>query len=402
VHRLSDYERVVGKEVIDKIRKDAQPLQGKQVVHINSTQNGGGVAEILSSLVPLMNDIGIKAGWRVMKGNNDFFSVTKSFHNGLQGEKIILKPNRKRLYEQTNASFASYTHIEAHHCVIVHDPQPLPLIRHKHKTQPWIWRCHIDLSTPNKQLWNYLKPHIKEYDRAIMSKQSFTQKLPMPQEIIMPSIDPLSHKNRPMSEAKIQWQLKKFNIPRDKPIITQVSRFDKWKDPLGVIEAYKLVKKKVNCRLVLIGSMAADDPEGQAIYEQVITIANTDPDIHVINFESDALVNAIQRASAVVIQKSLREGFGLTVAEALWKGTPVVASNVGGISLQLKNGYNGYLVNSPQTCARAVVKLLQNPKLAKRMGQRGQELVRKKFLITRHLHDYVKLLNKTVINYRPN
>lgn len=398
---LTDYERVVGKQVVDQLRKDAEPLRGKHVIHVNSTQTGGGVAEMLVSLLPLMNELGIKTGWRVLRGNSDFFNVTKRFHNGLQGQKDIqLSPGKKRIYESVNKSFSSFTHIDSADCLIIHDPQPLPLIMYYRKRQPWVWRCHIDLSNPNKELWNYLKPFIGHYDRMIVSKTSFKQNISVTQEIIRPSIDPLSRKNKDLPDSRIKRELRNHNIPTDKPIIAQVSRFDKWKDPLGVIESYKIVKKKVDCRLVLLGSMASDDPEGQGIFKQVLEASRDDKDIIVINYESDVLVNALQRTAAVVIQKSLREGFGLTVAEALWKGTPVVASNVGGIGLQVTNGVHGYLVDSPQTCARAVTRLLKNPRLAKKMGAAGKEHIRKNFLITRHLNDYVNLLKKTIIHYK--
>jgi trehalose synthase len=280
----------------------------------------------------------------------------------------------------------------------VHDPQPLPLINYYEKTHPWIWRCHIDASQPNKELWNYLDDFIKKYDHAIFSKKEFMQDLNIPQHIIHPSIDPLSPKNKKLTQNHINKYLKKFDIKTDKPIISQVSRFDKWKDPLGVIKTFKQIKKKVDCRLVLLGSMATDDPEGQKIHEKVLQRAKDIPDIKVICFENNILVNAVQTASDVVIQKSLKEGFGLTVTEALWKKTPVVASNVGGIPLQIKGGKNGFLINSIEECADKVVFLLKNPEKAKKMGEAGHEHVKNNFLITRHLLDYLNLLNRVIIN----
>jgi trehalose synthase len=399
---LKDYARVVGSKAINNILEEAKPLAGKHVVHVNSTSSGGGVAEILTSLVPLLNDSGIRTSWDVIVGSPDFFQATKSIHNALQGENVHFNGAKKRIYEKTNQLNASFMHISRHDCVIIHDPQPLPLIKFYRKGQPWIWRCHIDLTKPNASTWNYLKNFVLKYDATIVSKPTFKQHIPIPQEVIHPSIDPLSPKNKPISENIIRKYLNKFNISTHKPIISQISRFDKWKDPVGVIKAYELVKKKTDCQLVLLGSMASDDPEGQQMYDRISELAKYDQDIHVINYASDVLVNVMQRASSVVIQKSLKEGFGLTVSEALWKGIPVVAGNVGGIPLQVKHGYNGYLVNSPQTCAQAVTKLLKNPKLAKQMGKNGHEFVKEKFLITRHLLDYVHLLKKYVINYKTN
>ena len=398
--KLNDYRDIIGEQAIEKIRNSANLLVEKHIIHINSTYYGGGVAEMLNSLISLFNDLGISSGWRLLKGNPDFFSITKKFHNGLQGEKINLTPIKKKIYENVNKTNSIFTHIHGDDCIIIHDPQPLPIINYYKKIQPWIWRCHIDLSHPNRKLWQYLKGFICKYDRVIVSKNTFKQNIDVPQSIIYPSIDPLNPKNGPLSENKVNKYLKKFQIDRDKPIISQISRFDKWKDPVGVIRAFNIIKEKVDCRLVLLGSMATDDPEGQAFYDRLHENTKDEDDIHVINFENNILVNALQRASSVVIQKSLREGFGLTVSEALWKKTPVVASNVGGIPLQIKNGVNGYLINSPETCAKAVIKLLKAPKMAERMGEKGHEIVKERFLITRHLQDYIRLLKKELVHYK--
>ncbi|MBU0979536.1 MAG: glycosyltransferase [Nanoarchaeota archaeon] len=398
--RLVKYLPIIGERQLERIRKEAKPLEGKHIIHINSTYYGGGVAEMLNSLVPLFNDLGINMGWRLLKGSPDFFSITKKFHNALQGEDINLTAMKKKIYLEVNRTNSEITHIAHHDAVIVHDPQPLPLINYYKKTQPWIWRCHIDLSRPNRVLMNYLKTFIERYDKIIISKSTFKHNFKVPQEVIYPSIDPLSTKNIEMADWKVHKYMKKYGCDTDKPIISQISRFDKWKDPLGVIRAFRMIREKVDCRLVLLGSMATDDPEGQKLYEQVLEAAKGDKDIKVINFENDTLVNALQRASAVVIQKSLKEGFGLTVSEALWKKKPVVAMNVGGIHLQIKNGYNGYLVNSEESTARAVVALLKNPKRAEQMGERGHNVVKKNFLITRHLMDYITLLKKHIIHYK--
>lgn len=395
---LDDYRSIVGDRVIYSIFYKARKLYGKHILHINSTYQGGGVAEILTALVPLMNDIGINAGWRILHGNPDFFTVTKKFHNALQGEKINLTKLKKSLFQQTNENFSIYSHI-SHDCVIIHDPQPLPLIRCQKKLQPWIWRCHIDLSNPAPDVWEYLKGFILRYDMVIISTERYrSEHLPVEQRIIPPAIDPLSPKNIELSENDINKYLKKFGIPRDKPIITQISRFDKWKDPLGVLEVFKRVKKEIDCRLVLCGSMASDDPEGLAIYERVREKAGPlidSRDVILITVENNILVNVLQRASAVIIQKSIKEGFGLTVTEALWKGKPVVASNVGGIPLQIKDGESGYLLD-PYDLSGFVQKtaeLLSDPELSNEIGKKGKEIVKERFLITRLLSDYVDLLN---------
>jgi trehalose synthase len=398
---LNKYEKVVGKEVVRSIKEDARPLKNKHVVHINSAYEGGGVTEILSSLVPLMNDVGIDTGWRFFKANPDFYTITKKFHNALQGEKINFSKIKKEVYIKSTKSNASYTHIGHHDCVIVHDPQPLALIKYYKKIQPWIWRCHVDLSHPNKEVWNFLKKYISKYNLMLISSEAYRQNVPIEQKIIYPSIDPLSPKNIKLPESRIKKSLSDAGIGTDKPIITQISRFDKWKDPIGVIDAFELIKKKVNCRLVLMGSIATDDPESQLVYDQVLKKTKRHRDITLIHSENHILVNALQTVSSVVIQKSLREGFGLTVSEALWKGTPVVAGNVGGIPLQIIDGKNGFLVGSVKVCAEKTIKILKDKKLEKSMGKIGKEYVRKNFLLTRHLLDYIEIL-KYAFNNKSN
>jgi len=395
---VNDYRGIVNDHIISKIYKLASSLYGKSVAHVNSTYYGGGVAEILSSLIPLMNDVGLDAGWRIIRGTNDLFSITKKFHNALQGDSINLSEIKKKLYIQANEDFSTYTHLD-HDLVIVHDPQPLPLIKFYKKKQPWIWRCHIDLSHPHAGLWDYMKGFILKYDSVIVSHESYKNDLPMQHKIINPAIDPLTHKNKPVKDKTIQKIIKKFHIPIDKPLITQISRFDKWKDPLGVINVFKRVKKKVDCRLILCGNMASDDPEGLKIYEKVKRKANDlieKGDLILLTFESNILVNVLQKISAVIIQKSIREGFGLTVTEALWKETPVVASKVGGIPLQIEHGVNGYLFDpcDYDAFANQIIELIKNKELAKTIGKEGKELVREKFLITRILTDYLELMNE--------
>lgn len=395
---LDDYRALVGDHVLYEIYHKAQKLYGKHILHLNSTYQGGGVAEILATLVPLMNDIGIDTGWRILHGNPDFFTITKKFHNALQGQSLNLSKIKKALYTATNENFAVYTHID-HDCVIIHDPQPLPLIKYHKKRQPWVWRCHIDLSNPSDEIWDFLKGFILRYDMVIISNEKYrSEQLPVEQRIIPPAIDPLSAKNMELSDKDIDKYMHKFGIPRDKPIITQVSRFDKWKDPLGVLEVYKHVKKQIDCRLVLCGSMATDDPEGISIYEKVLQKANDmvdSKDVILTTVENNILVNVLQRASSVIIQKSIREGFGLTVTEALWKGKPVVASNVGGIPLQIEDKKSGFLLDPKDIrgFADKVLYLLDNPERSKKMGAHGREMVRKKFLITRQICNYIEILN---------
>ncbi len=396
---IESYRKIAGDEAIAKIYRTARKLYGKYILNINSTYQGGGVAEMLSSLVPLMNRTGIDAEWRILHGNPDFFTVTKKFHNALQGASIHLTDLKKNLYVNTNSTFSIYTHVK-HDAVMIHDPQPLPLITFYKKRQPWIWRCHIDLTAPNPEIWDYLKSFILRYDAVIVSMKNYVRKdLPVEQRVIPPAIDPLTPKNMELSEETIQKYLKKFNIPTDKPLITQISRFDPWKDPLGVIEVFKKVKEEKDVRLVLCGSMAADDPEGYKIYSEVVKKEKAlieKGDIILLTTENNILVNVLQRVSSVIIQKSTREGFGLTVTEALWKGTPVVASKVGGITLQIKDGWNGFLLDPKDYdgFAKRIVQILKDKELAETLGKNGKEYVRENFLITRLLLQHLELLRE--------
>jgi trehalose synthase len=394
---LDKYRDIVGDEIIEQIYTEASSLSEKTVVHINSTYQGGGVAEILNSLIILMNDVGIKTDWRVLHGDLDFFTITKKFHNALQGEKINLSGKKKEIFYINNVNNAIFTHINQDF-VIVHDPQPLPIISCYTKKQPWIWRCHIDISNPMQTIWEYLKMFILKYDAMIVSMDGFKERdisaRVMPQYVIRPSINPLNLKNEEISSATIAKYLSKYGIDQDIPIISQISRFDKWKDPKGMVKIFKLVKKKVACQLVLVGSLATDDPEGQGIFENLEKIVENEPDIHLLINASDIVINSLQRASSVVIQKSLKEGFAITISEALWKGTPVVASNVGGIPSQVVDGRNGYLLDPLDYSgfAEKIVYLMKNPDIAKQMGQYGRNHVRTNFVITRHLLDYIRLL----------
>jgi len=391
---IYDYQRIVGTSVIQTVTKEAGTLADKRVLMINSTPSGGGVAEILNSLVLLLNSLGLKTDWRIIKGSDSFFSITKSFHNAFQGDTIRLTKAVRELYEQINYNNAAMTHLGHYDAVVIHDPQPLAMINFKDKHAPWIWRFHPDMTKPNPILLKYLKRFIGQYDGMIISTPQYRKSLlKIPQHIIAPSIDPLTDKNRPLDNKTIQSLFKAHAIKTDKPIIAQVSRFDKWKDPLGVIKVFKQVRRKINCRLVLIGNLASDDPEGPEIFKQVMKQANSEVDVLVNCNDNDLLVNALQTKARVVLQKSIREGFALTVSEALWKGTPVVGANVGGIPLQVINGKTGYLVSSQKQAADACIRLLKNNTLRKKLGTQGKEHVRKNFLITRHLHDYLKLFN---------
>jgi trehalose synthase len=394
---LEDHRHIVGDSVVAEISAKAAKLSGKRVMHINSTSRGGGVAEILHSLIPLMNTTGIPTEWKVLNGCEEFFAVTKQFHNALQSECIDLSEPLVDRYLATNRDFAGFLAIN-HDCVVVHDPQPLPLVAFCEKRQPWVWRCHVDLSNPDMKVWNLLEKYVTRYDRMIISHRNYTRdNLLLDQRIFHPAIDPLSEKNREVSDRERAETLEYFGIPTDKPLITQISRFDKWKDPEGVIDVFMRVREVEDCRLVLCGSMAPDDPEGWEIYDRVAEKAGDlveTQDIILITCENTLLVNVLQRVSAVIIQKSLREGFGLTVTEALWKERPVVASDVGGIPLQVIDGETGFLVEPRDIAgfAERVIQILENPDLGRELGRKGKEHVREHFLITRLLSQYLDLL----------
>ncbi len=401
MHKLVDYYKIVGDEVISSLYQKARRLYGRRIIHFNSTYQGGGVAEILVSLLPLMNDMGLDVDWNILHGRPDFFTITKKFHNALQGDRINLTEMKKRLYTQASEDFSVFTHIH-HDCVVIHDPQPLPLIMHYKKRQPWVWRCHVDLSSPNPEIWDYLKRFILRYDGVIVSSENYRRAdLPIQQRIIPPAIDPLAYKNRELTSADVTKYLRKFDIPTDKPLLTQISRFDRHKDPEGVLRVFEMIRKKVDCRLVLCGSMAPDDPEGLEVFERIEAKARAmteNGDVILKTVENDILVNVLQRTSAVIIQKSKKEGFGLTVTEALWKKKPVVASNVGGIRLQIKDGENGYLVapEDETQFAERIINILQTPALAERLGQNGHIKVKRNYLITRLLSDHLELYNDTI------
>jgi trehalose synthase len=388
--KIEDYAPLVGVSVIDDLRLLADKLKGKLVQHVNSTAVGGGVAEILSRMVPLLTQLGVTTRWDVIKGGEQFFEVTKKFHNALHGKPEELTQQEFDIFLDTSQKNID----ELDTCgdiVFIHDPPPIALIK-KRAGNKWLWRCHIDVSNPHERVWNFLMDFITLYDSTVFSAPSFSRRLPIRQFLIPPSIDPLSDKNKELPPETVDAVLRKYNIQKDLPIVTQISRFDRLKDPLGVIDAYLLVKKYVDCQLILAGGGATDDPEGLKVLDEVRLKAKQDKDIHILLLpQNDIEVNALQRASTVLIQKSLKEGFGLTVSEALWKAKPVVASNVGGIPLQVKHKYSGLLCHSVEGAAFAIKQLLNNPAYAEKLGKNGKEHIRNNFLITRHIKDYLLL-----------
>jgi trehalose synthase len=396
--QVEDYEKFVGAETIERIKKKARSLQHLHVANVNSTYYGGGVAELLTSLTLLMNNVGIKTGWRVIQGAPDFFSITKKMHNALQGEEINLSDRKMEIYEEVIYENAVRNHLESHNMVIIHDPQPLFMIYHYRKNGPWIWQCHLDLTNPNRELWDYLAPTVEKYDGVILSLKEYGQHIKTPQVFFMPAIDPFKIRNRDMPEEEIKERLDHYNIPTDLPLIVQVSRFDRWKDPQGVVKAFKRARTEVDCTLVLLGNVATDDPEGSEVFESLLQCR--EDRIIILSHQDTALVNALQRKAAVVLQKSIREGFGLTVAEAMWKGTPVIGGDVGGIRYQIQDGVNGFLVSSVGEAAGRIVQLLKDENLRQQMGKNAKESVRKQFLMTRYLEQYLDLFNSFETVYR--
>jgi trehalose synthase len=390
---LKDYEKIIGKRDIKQIESLAGLSRGKKVIMVNSTREGGGVAEILYRLVPLINELGIICEWKVISGNNGFFNITKKIHNALQSKRVEFSEEDLNKYIEVNKENAESLKLDAD-IIVIHDPQPLPLIAfYKKNKARWVWRCHVDISKPELDLWKFLVKYLVKYDASIFSMAKFSKKLPHPQYLIAPSIDPLSDKNRELKRSTINEVLRKFNIKNDKPIILQVSRFDRFKDPVGVIKAYRLVKKEINCRLILAGGLASDDPEGETVLEEVRKEAGDDPDIDILLLElkSNIEINALQRVADVVIQKSLKEGFGLTVTEAMWKTKPVIGGEVGGITLQLHNHRTGFLINSIEGAAYRIRYLLNRPSVSKKIGSSAKEFVLHNYLITRHLRNYLSL-----------
>ena len=397
---LEDYEPFIGGKMIEHLRAKAESYRDARVAHVNSTFYGGGVAELLSSLTLLLNNIGLATEWRAILGRSEYFNVTKKIHNALQGADINLTRLKMEIYEQV-AYENSVRNILDHDFVVIHDPQPLPLVTHYKKHGPWIWRCHLDLSHPSRKLWQYLKPFIERYDAVVLSLPEYGQRLKAPQIFFPPTIDPFTTKNKELSDAEINERLAHYKIPTDLPLVVQISRFDRWKDPEGVIEAFKIARREVDCTLVLLGDVATDDPEGEEVYRSLLDTRQER--IIILSAQDSALVNALQRRAAVVLQKSIREGFGLTVTEAMWKGAAVIGGNVGGIRHQIKDGANGFLVSSVEEAAERIVQLLKNQKLRRKLGVAARETVRRSFLLPHSLEHYLDLFGsfRTIYQFEP-
>jgi len=392
VAKIDEYAPAAGRSAIEELKIIASKLKGKTILNVNSTAVGGGVAEILSRMLPMMTELGIKPRWELIKGGEDFYAVTKKFHNALHGTRQELTAADFQLYRDTLKANMESINLDAD-IALIHDPQPAGLIDKKPSGAKWIWRCHIDLSNRQSDVWDFLHGYISRYDAAVISAPSFSQELPIKQFQVPPSIDPLADKNKELTDTEVSDIMRRLEIPMDKPLISQVSRFDRLKDPLGVIEAFKKIQPYVTARLLLVGGSADDDPEGSQVLAEVRAAAEGNPDIIVLCLPptSNIEINAIQRASTIILQKSLKEGFGLTVSEALWKGKPVIAGAVGGIPLQITHKYSGILTRTIEGTAYWMKRLLHEPAYAKKLGENGREHVRENFLLTRHLRDYLLL-----------
>lgn len=394
---LVEYSAIVGESVIYQIQQLASLLKGAKVVHVNSTREGGGVAEILQWLIPLKAQLGLDVSWEVIKGEQAFYECTKNFHNALQGNRVSIPESLLRLFEETNRQNAEQLHeklIDADF-VFIHDPQPAPFLKNfPNRKGKWIWRCHIDVSHPYRPVWKYLREFVVGYDASIWSLAQFAQPLPHPTYLIPPSIDPLSEKNIDLSQEEIASVGEQYGLNTEKPIVVQVSRFDRFKDPVGVIQACRLAKNYTPFQLILAGGGASDDPEGERVHREVIDAAGDDRDIHVLLLppEANRTVNALQRLADIVMQKSTREGFGLTVTEAMWKGKPVIGGDTGGIRLQVINHHTGFRVNTPEGAANRLRYLLKHRTKLTEMGLKAKRFVLENFLLTRHLREYLTLM----------
>ncbi len=391
---IEAYRPIVGTQFIDELYRIAEHINDRTVQHINSTPVGGGVAEILHRLVPLTNELGVNATWDVIKGSEEFFNVTKAFHNALHGSGNDITGEMFEIFRETTRDNLKTMNLYGD-VIMIHDPQPAGLIEKKNEIgRKWAWRCHIDVSQPNKKLWDFLQHYVTQYHASVFSMPDFSQQLPIPQFLIAPSIDPLADKNKELEQDFIDSILEKYELDPERPIITQISRYDRLKDPVGVIQAYQIVKKRYDVQLVLAGGGASDDPEGAAVLQEVQEMGAEDPDIKILLLPaySDKEINALQRASTVVLQKSIKEGFGLTVTEAMWKRKPVIGGAAGGIRKQIIDGVTGYLVHSVEGTARRIIDILNNPNLADELARNAFEHVRNNFLLTRHLKDYLLLM----------
>jgi trehalose synthase len=394
---LDQYQEIVGEDVINSLRQLAEPLRGARVVHVNSTRDGGGVAEILHRMIPLKEELGLNPSWEVVDGEGEFYQCTKYMHNTLQGNRFEIPPTLLKRYEETNEENAERLRgqLEEADFVFIHDPQPAPLLNLcPGRRGKWIWRCHIDVSRPYRPVWKYLRNFVEPYDASIWSLAEFAQRLQHPLYLIAPSIDPLSDKNQELSKEELQEILKRSKLDPYRPIIVQVSRFDRFKDPIGVIQAFRLAKSFVPLQLVLAGGGATDDPEGEEVLAEVRAAAMGDLDIHVMLLPSDShrTINGLQRISDIVLQKSTKEGFGLTVTEAMWKGKPVIGGEVGGIRLQVHNHHTGFLVNTSEGAALRIRYLLTHRDKLEEMGRKARQFILENFLITRHVREYLTLM----------
>jgi trehalose synthase len=393
---IESYEPLIGAAAVERILNKSKELADRRIAHISSTYYGGGVAEILTPLTLLTNAVGIDTDWRLIQGTPAFFLATKMLHNALQGARFSLNHEQRAIYEQVVEENSMRLHLEDCNAIIVHDPQPLPLItKFVGRTAPWIWQCHVDLSAPDAKVWDYLKPFVEQYDLAVVSLPDYRQELRVPQRFIAPAIDPFSAKNCELPEHEALDVLAQHDIPTDRPIVAQVSRFDRWKDPAGVIEAFRRAQREVDCTLVLLGSPAVDDPEASLVLESLES--SLDDRVHILTVDDPLLVNAVQRSAAVVLQKSLREGFGLTVTEAMWKGAAVIGGNVGGIRHQITDGETGFLVDSVEQAADCIIQLLKDEDLRHRLGAQAKERVRERYLLSHLLENWLD----TIAELRP-
>ena len=404
---LGAYEGIVGPAVLRELRQLGEKLAGIRVVHVNSTREGGGVAEILEWMTPIMKELGLDATWEVINGNPRFFEITKAIHNGLQGANVEIPAKGWKTYEDTNArNFKRLRPIlEGADIVFIHDPQPAHLLRLcTRRKGKWIWRAHIDISRPFRPVWKVLRSLVEPFDASIFSMPQFARPLPHPQFLVPPSIDPLSEKNRDLPSAELEAVQSEHGLDPSRPLLVQISRFDRFKDPVGVVAAYRMVRKVAPVQLVLAGGGATDDPEGKAVLEDVLEAAGNDPDVHVLLLPPDShkTVNALQRMATIILQKSTREGFGLTVTEGMWKGKPVIGGDVGGIRLQVVNHHTGFLVNTPEGAAHRIRYLLHHQEGIDRMGTTAREFVRENFLLTRHIREYLTLMLVTLHSDRGN
>lgn len=419
--RIDDYATIVGKEFVEEIKDIGEALKGRELLHVNSTFVGGGVAELLKSIVPLMNEVGPKTEWKTISGDREFFDITKCFHNALHGASLEISQKMVDKYLEVILSNAEHMDL-SRDFVFVHDPQPAALVKFREDGK-WVWRCHIDISSPNKRVWDFLAKFVLRYDAIVVHLPEYrVLDFQKPQYAIPPSIDPLSEKNIDLPESYVEKVLRKYDLDPEMPIITQVSRFDRLKDPLGVFKAFELAKRgistfdyralldtntfafdlfrtlryRINLQLVLVGGSATDDPEGERVYYEVFKKATSDRNVHVLMLPPDAHkeINAIQRGSTILIQKSIKEGFGLTVTEGMWKGKPVIGGRTGGIKYQILDGETGFLVSKVSEAAEKILYLIKNPQIRKSMGEKAKEHVRKNFLVTRHVKDYLKVLNE--------